>query len=50
MTSRLARPDGGRLLVVANLPYNVSGPLLAELACLPELPDRIVEDVRQNAA
>ncbi|MGC6489499.1 MAG: 16S rRNA (adenine(1518)-N(6)/adenine(1519)-N(6))-dimethyltransferase RsmA [Planctomycetota bacterium] len=31
----------GRLLFVANLPYSVSGPLLAELAQLARLPDKI---------
>ncbi len=29
----------GRLLVVANLPYAISGPLLAELCCLERPPD-----------
>lgn len=34
-----AMPQRGRFLVVANLPYSVSGALLAELVCLPRLPD-----------
>jgi 16S rRNA (adenine1518-N6/adenine1519-N6)-dimethyltransferase len=36
------QPCGGNLLVVGNLPYAASGPLLAELACLERLPQRIV--------
>jgi len=32
----------GRLLVVANLPYAIVGPLLAGLCCLPDLPDVMV--------
>lgn len=31
----------GRLMIVANLPYSVSGPLLAEIAQLARLPDRV---------
>lgn len=31
----------GRVMVVANLPYSVSGPLVAELAQLPRVPDRV---------
>ncbi|MCB9878672.1 MAG: ribosomal RNA small subunit methyltransferase A [Planctomycetes bacterium] len=38
----------GRVLVVANLPYSVSGPLLAELAQLPRLPDGIVVLVQKE--
>ena len=38
----------GRLLVVANLPYSVSGPLLAELAQLPDAPDRVVVLVQRE--
>lgn len=37
-----------RLLVVANLPYSVSGPLLAELYQLDRLPDRIVVLVQKE--
>lgn len=39
---------GGRLLVVANLPYSVSGPLLAELCCLDPLPARILVLVQKE--
>jgi 16S rRNA (adenine1518-N6/adenine1519-N6)-dimethyltransferase len=39
---------GGRLLVVANLPYSVSGPLLAELCCLDPLPSRILVLVQKE--
>lgn len=39
---------GGRLLVVANLPYSVSGPLLAELCCLETLPARILVLVQKE--
>ncbi len=38
----------GRLLVVANLPYSVSGPLLAELVQLGRLPDRAVVLVQKE--
>lgn len=38
----------GRLLVVANLPYSVSGPMLAELYQLSRLPDRIVVLVQKE--
>lgn len=38
----------GRLLVVANLPYSVSGPLLAELAQLRRMPDRVVVLVQKE--
>lgn len=41
---------GGRLLVVANLPYSVSGPLLAELMALPRLPERCVLLVQKELA
>lgn len=41
---------GGRLLVVANLPYSVSGPLLAELCALPALPARAVLLVQKEMA
>ena len=40
----------GRFLVVANLPYSVSGPMLAELAQLPRLPDRIIVLVQKELA
>jgi len=39
---------GGRLLVAANLPYSVSGPLLAELCCLDPLPARILVLVQKE--
>jgi len=39
--AEVAAECAGRLMVVANLPYSVSGPLLAELAQLERLPDRI---------
>lgn len=38
----------GRLMVVANLPYSVSGPLLAELAQLERVPDRVVVLVQRE--
>jgi 16S rRNA (adenine1518-N6/adenine1519-N6)-dimethyltransferase len=38
----------GRFLVVANLPYSVSGPVLAELLQLDRLPDRIVVLVQKE--
>lgn len=38
----------GELLVVANLPYSVSGPLLAALCALPRLPLRIVVLVQKE--
>ncbi|MCK5942195.1 MAG: ribosomal RNA small subunit methyltransferase A [Planctomycetes bacterium] len=38
----------GRLMVVANLPYSVSGPLLAELCQLERLPDRVVVLVQKE--
>lgn len=41
---------GGELLVVANLPYAVSGPLLAELMALPHLPKRCVLLVQKELA
>lgn len=41
---------GGRVLVVANLPYSVSGPLLAELAAAPRLPARCVVLVQKELA
>lgn len=41
---------GGRLLVVANLPYAVSGPLLAELVALDPLPERAVLLVQKEMA
>jgi 16S rRNA (adenine1518-N6/adenine1519-N6)-dimethyltransferase len=45
-----ARPAGerGAVLVVANLPYAVSGPLLAELCALPLLPERAVVLVQKE--
>lgn len=44
----VAAACSGRLLVVANLPYSVSGPMLAELAQLDRLPDRIVVLVQKE--
>jgi 16S rRNA (adenine1518-N6/adenine1519-N6)-dimethyltransferase len=41
---------GGRTLLVANLPYSVSGPLLAELCALPQLPARCVLLVQKELA
>lgn len=41
---------GGRLLVVANLPYSVSGPMLAELVQLDGLADRVVVLVQKELA
>ncbi|MGE3173198.1 MAG: 16S rRNA (adenine(1518)-N(6)/adenine(1519)-N(6))-dimethyltransferase RsmA [Planctomycetota bacterium] len=38
----------GAFLVVANLPYAASGPLLAELGCLERPPDRIVVLVQKE--
>ena len=38
----------GRMMVVANLPYSVSGPLLAELVQLSRLPDRAVVLVQKE--
>jgi 16S rRNA A1518/A1519 N6-dimethyltransferase RsmA/KsgA/DIM1 with predicted DNA glycosylase/AP lyase activity len=43
-----AMPATGRFLVVANLPYATSGPLLAALLALPRLPDRIVVLVQRE--
>lgn len=40
----------GEFLVVANLPYAVSGPLIAELACLPTPPLRAVLLVQKELA
>ena len=45
-----AHAAGAKCLVVANLPYSVSGPLLAEIAALPELPDRAVLLVQKELA
>ncbi|MFK7742580.1 MAG: 16S rRNA (adenine(1518)-N(6)/adenine(1519)-N(6))-dimethyltransferase RsmA [Planctomycetota bacterium] len=41
-------PAPGRLLVVANLPYSVSGPLLAEMVQLPRVPDSILVLVQKE--
>ena len=38
---RSAQPQGGRFMVVANLPYAIAGPLMAELALLPDPPGEI---------
>lgn len=46
--SEVAEACTGRLLVVANLPYSVSGPMLAELAQLSRMPDRIVVLVQKE--
>jgi 16S rRNA (adenine1518-N6/adenine1519-N6)-dimethyltransferase len=45
-----ARARGGACLLVANLPYAVSGPLLAEVAALPVLPARAVLLVQKELA
>ncbi len=45
-----ARARGGRFLVVANLPYAVAGPLLAELATLEPSPDRAILLVQKEMA
>lgn len=45
-----AKERGGRALLVANLPYSISGPLIAELACLPQLPDRAILLVQKELA
>ncbi|MCA8975711.1 MAG: ribosomal RNA small subunit methyltransferase A [Planctomycetes bacterium] len=41
---------GGRGLLVANLPYSISGPLLAEVAALPVLPERALLLVQKELA
>lgn len=41
---------GGAVLVVANLPYSISGPLLAELVALEALPARAVLLVQKEMA
>ena len=46
--SEVAEACTGRLLVVANLPYSVSGPMLAELAQLSRMPDHIVVLVQKE--
>lgn len=45
-----AQAAGGSLLVVANLPYAISGPLLAELQALDVLPQRAVLLVQKELA
>jgi 16S rRNA (adenine1518-N6/adenine1519-N6)-dimethyltransferase len=45
-----AAAGGGRFLLVANLPYAVSGPLLAEVLGLPALPERVVVLVQKELA
>ena len=50
IAGRAAVAAGGRLLVVANLPYAVSGPLLAELVALDPLPERAVVLVQKELA
>lgn len=45
-----ARQRGGRFAIVANLPYAVSGPLLAEVVALPEWPQRAVLLVQKEMA
>jgi len=52
VTAALAarQPADGAFLVVANLPYAASGPLLAELSCLHRAPDRIVVLVQRELA
>ena len=44
----VAEQREGRLMVVANLPYSVSGPMLAELAQLEQAPDRVVVLVQRE--
>lgn len=44
----VAEACNGRILVIANLPYSVSGPMLAELAQMPRMPDRIVVLVQKE--
>jgi len=44
----VAATSEGRVMVVANLPYSVSGPVLAEFAQLERLPDRIVVLVQKE--
>ncbi len=46
--AEVAAASSGRLMVVANLPYSVSGPLLAELVQLDRLPDRVVVLVQKE--
>jgi len=46
--AEVAQAGAGRVLVVANLPYSVSGPLLAELAQLGRVPDRVVVLVQKE--
>ncbi|MEO6593396.1 MAG: 16S rRNA (adenine(1518)-N(6)/adenine(1519)-N(6))-dimethyltransferase RsmA [Planctomycetota bacterium] len=48
--ARSAVAAGGRCLFVANLPYSVSGPLLAELTALEPLPERAVLLVQKELA
>jgi 16S rRNA (adenine1518-N6/adenine1519-N6)-dimethyltransferase len=48
--ARAGEGSGGDLLVVANLPYSVSGPLLAELMALDPLPARAVLLVQKEMA
>lgn len=45
-----AAAAGGAVLVVANLPYSISGPLLAELVALEVLPARAVLLVQKEMA
>lgn len=45
-----AQASGGQGYIVANLPYSVSGPLLAEITALPALPDRAVLLVQKELA
>ena len=46
--SEVAEQREGLLMVVANLPYSVSGPMLAELAQLEQAPDRVVVLVQRE--
>lgn len=46
--AEVANACGGQLMVVANLPYSVSGPMLAEMAQLERLPDRVVVLVQKE--
>jgi 16S rRNA (adenine1518-N6/adenine1519-N6)-dimethyltransferase len=45
-----ATAAGGRALLVANLPYAVAGPLLAEVAAAPSLPARAILLVQRELA
>lgn len=48
--ARAGQPEGSAWLVVANLPYAISGPVLAELACLADPPERMAVLVQLELA